>query len=291
MLYLVGIGLGSPEDITLRGLKALKSSKFVFLEAYTSLLTELDVDDGYNGKQQMVKSFGLDESSIVLADRTMMEQTCENDILSHAHSENVSIVVVGDPFAATTHHDLILRAREMKIEVQVIHNASILTAVGATGLQLYRFGETVSLCFWTDTWKPISAFEKLIKNYNAGLHTLCLLDIKVKEQSIENMMRGNKIFEPPRFMTATQAAEQICDSIDIYNEELQNNCSLTENSVCVAVARLGSDNQTIKFGTLKEMRSADLGAPLHSFIIPATLHDLESEFLKYFKLEDDPGQI
>ena len=33
-----------------------------------------------------------------------------------------------------------------------------------------------------------------------GLHTLCLLDIKVKEQTVENLMKGNKIFEPPRYM-------------------------------------------------------------------------------------------
>ena len=35
-----------------------------------------------------------------------------------------------------------------------------------------------------------------------GLHTLCLLDIKVKEQTVENLMKGNKIFEPPRYMKA-----------------------------------------------------------------------------------------
>ena len=42
---------------------------------------------------------------------------------------------------ATTHTDLELRAREQGIPVQVVHNASIMNAVGACGLQLYRFGE------------------------------------------------------------------------------------------------------------------------------------------------------
>jgi diphthine synthase len=32
-----------------------------------------------------------------------------------------------------------------------------------------------------------------------------LLDIKVKEVSEENLARGREIFEPPRFMTASQA--------------------------------------------------------------------------------------
>jgi diphthine synthase len=33
--------------------------------------------------------------------------------------------------------------------VRVIHNASIMNAVGACGLQLYRFGEAVSIVFFT----------------------------------------------------------------------------------------------------------------------------------------------
>lgn len=42
---------------------------------------------------------------------------------------------------ATTHSDLQLRAYALGIPVKVIHNASIMNAVGACGLQLYRFGE------------------------------------------------------------------------------------------------------------------------------------------------------
>lgn len=38
MLYFVGLGLGNEEDITLRGLKAVKSCEKIFLENYTSVL-------------------------------------------------------------------------------------------------------------------------------------------------------------------------------------------------------------------------------------------------------------
>jgi hypothetical protein len=55
---------------------------------------------------------------------------------------------------ATTHSDLMLRARELGIGVRSIHNASIMNAVGCCGLQLYSFGETVSMVFFTDSWKP-----------------------------------------------------------------------------------------------------------------------------------------
>lgn len=38
VLYVVGLGLGDEQDITLRGLNAVKKSKKVFLENYTSVL-------------------------------------------------------------------------------------------------------------------------------------------------------------------------------------------------------------------------------------------------------------
>jgi len=53
----------------------------------------------------------------------------------------------------------------------------------------------------------------VLVNKQIGLHTLCLLDIKVKEQSEENMARGRKIYEPPRFMTVNQALEQLLEVI------------------------------------------------------------------------------
>ena len=39
MLYFIGLGLGDVEDITVKGLRIVKSAKRVYLEAYTSILT------------------------------------------------------------------------------------------------------------------------------------------------------------------------------------------------------------------------------------------------------------
>lgn len=64
-----------------------------------------------------------------------------------------------------------------------------MNAIGATGLQLYNFGQTVSLPFFTETWKPESWYDKIKENVDLSLHTLVLLDIKVKEQSLENLVR------------------------------------------------------------------------------------------------------
>ncbi|CAB4015872.1 diphthine methyl ester synthase [Paramuricea clavata] len=76
---------------------------------------------------------------------------------------------------ATTHTDLVLRARKQGIAYTVIHNASIINAVGCCGLQLYNFGETVSIVFWEESWKPDSFYDKIALNLRNGLHTLCLL--------------------------------------------------------------------------------------------------------------------
>lgn len=45
VLYLIGLGLGSPKDITLRGLEAIKSAQFIYLETYTSLLPNCSKED------------------------------------------------------------------------------------------------------------------------------------------------------------------------------------------------------------------------------------------------------
>lgn len=44
------------------------------------------------------------------------------------------------------------------LAVKVFHNASIMNAVGACGLQLYRFGEAVSIVFFEPNWRPDSFY-------------------------------------------------------------------------------------------------------------------------------------
>nr|CAG4650378.1 EOG090X0AVB [Sida crystallina] len=268
MLYLIGLGLGDAKDITVRGLEIVRAAKEVYLEAYTSILTV--------GKDALEEYYGR---PIILADREFVEQKAEG-LIQAAHNDDIAFLVVGDPFGATTHTDLVLRAREAGVKYQVVHNASILNAIGCCGLQLYNFGETVSIPFWTDDWKPSSFCEKIEANLKNGLHTLCLLDIKVKEQTIENMMKGRPIYEPPRYMTTAQAAEQL---LDIINSNPGG--ALTRETLCVGVARVGWPNQKIYAAKLSEMASFDLGPPLHSLVIVGKLHPLELDFVKMFNAE------
>ena len=226
-----------------------------------------------------------------MADRDLVEQGADEILLS-AKDSDVAFLVVGDPFGATTHSDLVLRAAAEGIPHRVVHNASILNAIGCCGLQLYNFGETVSVVFWTDTWRPESFYDKIAKNRRHGFHTLCLLDIKVKEQSVENLLRGRKIYEPPRFMSVQTAAQQFLEILEnrrrggddaAVSEEL----AFDENAICVGVARVGAEDQKIVVDTLRDLASdevdAALGGPLHSLVIPAAdPHPLELDMLRLF---------
>jgi len=113
----------------------------------------------------------------------------------------VAFLVVGDPFCATTHTDLYLRCVKEGVKVDVIHNASIVSAMGVCGLMVYRFGEIVSIPFFTETWKPTSFYQKIADNAGLKLHTLVLLDIKVKEPTMESLARGKPVYMPPRYMS------------------------------------------------------------------------------------------
>ncbi|AAS53494.1 AFR123Wp [Eremothecium gossypii ATCC 10895] len=272
MLFLVGLGLSSHEDITVRGLNAVKRCARVYLEHYTSILMTASKEEleGFYGKP------------VVLADREMVESGCE-EILRDADKEDVAFLVVGDPFGATTHTDLVLRAKKQGIVVEVVHNASVMNAVGSCGLQLYNFGQTISMVFFTDSWRPDSWYDKVLENRRIGLHTLVLLDIKVKEQSPENLARGRLIFEPPRYMSISQCCEQLLEV-----EEKRGQQAYTPDTPCVAISRLGAPTQHMKSGSIHELAEYDAGEPLHSLVILGRqCHELELEYLLEFSEDQE----
>jgi len=267
VLYFIGLGLGDEKDITVKGLEKVKQCDFLYLESYTSVLA---------CQKESLEAFYQKE--IIEADRIMVESGCD-EMLERAKNGQVGFLVVGDPFGATTHADLYIRAVEKEIEVEVVHNVSIFNSIAITGLQLYRFGETVSVPFFTENWRPYSFYQKILKNLENNLHTLVLLDIKVKEQSEEDMIRGRLVFQPPRFMSAAVAAQQILEA-----ETQTESQRISPSTLAVATLRVGTSDQRIVIRTLGELsESEDLGGPLHSLIIPAELHEIEEQMLNHFK--------
>lgn len=264
---MIGLGLAHESDITVRGLAAIKKCKRVYLEAYTSILMSAD-------KSTLEEFYGCE---VILADREMVESESDK-ILENAHIDDVAFLVVGDVFGATTHTDLVIRARDLGIPVESIHNASVMNAIGACGLQLYNFGQAVSIVFFTEDWRPDSFYNKVMENRRIGLHTLLLLDIKVKEPNIKEMMRGRIVYDPPRYMSVATCCQQL---IEI--EEKRQEQAYTPQTPCIAVSRLGSPNQAFKAATLEELANYDAGEPLHSVVmLGRQVHDLELDYLLAF---------
>ena len=217
---------------------------------------------------------------MIIADRETVEGGSDG-ILENAQDKDVAFLVVGDPFGATTHTDLVLRARELSIPVQTIPNASILSAIGSTGLQLYNFGQTVSMVFFTENWRPSSFYDRIKENASIGLHTLVLVDIKVKEQSYEDMARGRKVYQPPRYMTVAQCASQM---LEIEHDRKEN--AYADDSLAIGAARVGSRHQKMACGTLKELSEVDLGPPLHSLVLLGKrAHELERDYIRAYAVD------
>ena len=241
-LYFIGIGLNDEKDITVKGFEALKKCDHVYLESYTSIL-QVPVSrlEEFYGKE------------IILADRELVEKRAY-EMLECAKIKDVAFLVIGDIFSATTHVDLLLRAKKEKIECHFINNASILNAIGIVGLELYKFGKTTSIPFSTKSFNPETAYDVIKENSKIGLHTLVLLDLKPSED---------------KFMTVNEAIKTLLDIEKKRNENL-----FTEDTHCIGCARYA------EAGILLE---EDFGKPLHCLIVPGKLHFIEEEALEQWR--------
>ncbi len=249
-LYLIGIGLNDEKDITIRGLEAVRNCDSAYLETYSSLLACSVGDlEKYYGKK------------IIPAGREIVEQS--DEIVDRAAVSSVALLVIGDPLAATTHIDIMLRCHKRKIPFYVINNASILTSIGITGLQVYKFGKTTSIPFPETNFQPITAYEVLKQNKILGLHTLFILDLKPDRN---------------RFMTVSEAVKIM---LEIEKNRKAN--VFTENTLAIGCARIGRKDFKIKSGTAKELLAYDFGSPPHCLIVPGELHFIEEEAIGIWK--------
>lgn len=250
-LYMIGLGLGNEKDITVNGLEAIKKSGSVYLESYTS---KLDAT-----KKKLEEFYGKE---IILADRELVEKKSE-EILDKAKKGNVSFLVIGDVFGATTHTDLMTRAKKEKIEVKILHNASIMNVIAETGLQLYKFGKTTSIPFQEGTYIAETPYDILKENHLIGAHTLFLLDLRP---------------ELGKYMSVSEAISHLMKIELKRNEKI-----FKENTLTIGCARLGQKDQVIKYGPAKSILKEDFGDAPHCLIVPGKLHFMEEEFLKQFE--------
>ena len=90
-----------------------------------------------------------------------------------------------------------------------------------------------------------------------GNHSLVLLDIKADNPE-----------EKPRYMTASQAAEQMIEA------------GIEMNTMVAVAARVGREDQELWYGKLKYLANKDLGKEPHSVVVPSKLHFTEQDFLE-----------
>ncbi len=239
-LNIIGIGLGDEKDITLKGLELVKKSDLVYLENYTSKLNcDLSKLEELYGKK------------IILASRDIVEN--KDEIIENAKSKEVAFLIIGDVLGATTHIDILQRAKKEEIKVNIVHNASILNAISETGLFLYNFGKVTSVPFENEN--VVSPIKVLENNQKLGLHTLFLLDLKPDED---------------KFMSVNKAIEFLINN------------KVDSNKLAIACCGLGSEKQIIKAGKLNDLKEKKFDVYPQCLIIPGKLHFIEEKFLENY---------
>jgi diphthine synthase len=248
-LVFIGLGLYDEGDVSLKGLQELKECDEVFAEFYTAKLGKFDRKsfEKLIGKKIEILSRGETENG----DR----------IIDAATQNNVVFLTGGDPMIATTHVDLRLRAIKQGIITRIIHSSSIATAVpGLLGLQNYKFGRTTTLAFTEKEYFPTSPYTVIYNNKKMGLHTLVLLDIQA---------------EKDRYLTANEGFELLLKMEKKLRKHL-----FTDDTIACVVARAGAPKPMVVANTIDFLRTKDFGPPLHTIVIPGTLHFMEIEALE-----------
>ena len=102
----------------------------------------------------------------------------------------------------------------------------------------------------------MSPYERILENKLRGLHTLVLLDIREEEG---------------RYMTSQQAVRWLMDA-----EQRAGSGLIKDDAIICACARLGAKDEKVAAGYPDKMEALDMGAPLHTLVVPGNLHFMEA---------------
>ncbi len=245
-LTFVGLGLGD-QGVSIGGIKAIKEADMAYLEYYTTpfaprLLSEVE---------------GAAGRTLTVVDRSFVEDG--KAILDEASAWAVVLAVQGDPMIATTHSDLMVRAISRGIKTEIVHGATIAAAAAsASGLQYYKFGATVTFTRESKNYHE-QVYKRVHQNLLDGSHTLLLLEYDVE---------GGQGTTPESLMDGLQRAEAN------YKRGV-----VSEETFMVILSRVGTQQESIRAGSISELRSLDYGQPPYVAIVPGRLHFAEKEAL------------
>jgi diphthine synthase len=253
VLWFVGLGLDDERSLSRRAVELLRACE-VFAEEYTAVAAPGSLERLGDELGRRVTRL---ERAELEGERTLLAAL--------ERSPQVALLVVGDPFAATTHVALRLAAERAGHRWGYLPNASILVAAaGFLGLSHYRFGRTVSLPFPAPGFEPKSPLEQIAANLERELHTLVLLDLAP---------------ETGRFLRAEEA-------LGVLRERDPSGAVVSEDDRLAVAARVGRADAAGFVGPLKVLRRTDFGPPLHALIVPARrLHFEEEAALARFRVD------
>jgi len=195
---------------------------------------------------------------IQVVSRRDLEEENGIRILQAAKKGKAVFLVPGDPFIATTHITLRIEAEKLGIKTRIIHGISIMSAIiSLSGLHNYKFGKTVTIPFPENISE--TPYNVIAQNKKVGLHTLCLLDLKPKENLFLSINQGIKMLQEV--------------------EEKKKMNIITPDTVAIGIARAGDNSPTLKADFVKALANFDFGLPPYSLIFPGDLHFMEIDAL------------
>ncbi|MEM4285709.1 MAG: diphthine synthase [Candidatus Nitrosocaldus sp.] len=251
MLILVGMGIHGYKGLSVEAIDAIKGASRVYIEAYTSPVMSKDID-----------TLRALRDDVVEVHRWFVEDG--RRILDEARVGDVVLLSYGDPLIATTHIELLVRARSAGIACKVIHSSSIVTAaLGECGLHVYKLGKVASVVV-SNPIANTSTYYAIYSNLMQMNHTLLLLEYD-KEHGY--------------FLAVDSALMLLLDC-----EAREHMHVIDEDTFAVVASRVGMEDMSIVGGRigslLKYSKEHGFGEPPHTIIVTGSLHFTEVEALK-----------
>ncbi len=254
-LRLIGIGPGDLGLMTIDAIDAARDSDHRFLEGYTATLPPEQED--------------LLESRIGPWTRLMRPDIeTPDEILRLARTTVVALLVVGDPMQATTHIDLLLRAKDAGLETETIPGISATTlAITLSGLQSYRFGRQVTLPFPYGDYLPISPLTYILENKSRNLHTLVLLDLDPTGLGVES----------PVHMSPVDAGEiflKMFNKLSLEDDSKVEALGGMSEWPVIILSDLGTSETRVCSTNLRGVSDVE-GGRVHCLVLPSSMDELE----------------
>ena len=276
MLYIIGIGINEFESLSLGSMEILKNSDIVYVERFTGFISDEFVNNLSDILRNTSGSSSTNEFEIKFIKRWFIEDGRE--ILENAQKSQVCILVYGDPLVATTYNELLVRAKKQSVEFKVVHSSSgILSLMGESGLQPYKFGKMVTMM--DDPMSSITVYTTIYENMCLGLHTLILTEYNNDDEKNNFQSSSDPFFLSP------------CRVIDLLLEREKEIklLNFSGETYGMVATKIGQKESMFNSGTIKSLLKLEYSSGPNSVIIPGRLHFTEVDAIRYLtNMLDEP---